>query len=268
MPGAPRDPQRHGFQLVEEALQISASDLICRWDEELSSKEEAQIRKWTQRRCSGEPFQYIVGHEWFWESCFAVGPGVFIPRPETEMLVELVLKNSGTQCRVAELGAGSGNIGISVLQQRPDWQWLAWEKNSASLPYLRENISSLLPSRAKYQLFVGDFFEGVLSLGEFDLLVTNPPYVASLSQEQLSPEVCCEPELALFGGEDGFSILEKLVCIAPHCLKSGGVFLAEIDPNHSDRVVEAMRKVGFCEIQIYQDVIGLDRVVSGRRVHG
>src|SRR5262249_25882763 len=125
------DPLLHMKQIVEFVLGWSSTDLYRHWEEDFPQDARARLEALLERLLRGEAFQYLTGEEWFWESRFRVGPGVLIPRRETELLVETLLADEpGSKVRVAELGAGSGNIGISVLQERPDWEWHAFELNA------------------------------------------------------------------------------------------------------------------------------------------
>ncbi len=257
------DPLLHMKQIAEAALDLPTSGLISRWEDPLSPPERARIETVLTRRLRGEPFQYIVGYEWFWDCRFAVGPGALIPRRETECLVEAALEHIPTTARVAELGAGTGVLGITCLRERPEWTWVAWENNPASLPYIQIN-QDLLPPFADYKLCKTDFFEGVVNEVRFDWVVANPPYVRRSELPKLSKEVRHEPAQALDGGESGLDILEKMIALAPRFLTSGGGLLLEIGSDQGPAAFELMQAAKLRDAAILKDYAGLDRVAFAR----
>lgn len=260
------DPLLHMKQLVEAALSIDTAELLRRYGSELLAADAERVEKLVLRRLSGEPFQYIVGYEWFWDSKFDVAPGVLIPRPETERLVELALERlPPRQTRVAELGAGTGAIGISLLKERPLWEWYAWEKSPEAWTFAHRNLAILHPP-GKYALVKGDFFAGVREHGPFDWFVANPPYVKRGDIAGLSREVRHEPAAALDGGESGLAIVKPLISLASEILNSGGGVLIEIGSDQGDAVLEHMKRSGLVECRIEKDLAGLDRVAYGRKV--
>lgn len=259
------DPLLHMKQLVEAGLGIDSTRLYLRWESELTPEELAKLEPMVERRLTGEPFQYIVGYEDFWKDRFRVGPGCLIPRRETEVLVERLLAVApASACRIAELGPGSGCIGISALREQPEWEWFAYELNPQSLTYLRTNRDALLPPNAAFHIVPGDFFELARKNAPFDWLVSNPPYVASGELPALSREVRHEPSLALDGGASGLETLEKLALEAKRLLKPRGSVLFEIgsDQGTSARVV--FEAAGLLDVSVIKDYAGLPRVIQAR----
>jgi release factor glutamine methyltransferase len=258
------DPMLHMKQILGAAISLSSLQFYSRWQEELTGQEVEEATRFLERRLQGEPFQYIVGYEWFWRSRFEVGPGVLIPRKETEHLVEELLKLEETSpMRLAELGAGSGNIGISVLLERADWEWHGFEINPDSIPYLGKNVGGLLPLEAKYFIHEGNFFDLAGVLAPFDIVVSNPPYIANSQLEKLSREVRSEPKLALVGGEKGTEILEHLAAHSWHFLKPQGLFITEIGSDQESDVRNLLTRVGFSSVEVLRDYSGLPRVAKG-----
>ncbi len=254
------DPLLHMKQIVEAGLGIDSSQLILRWESPLTEADHARCERLVERRLTGEPFQYIVGYEDFWKGRFAVGPGVLIPRPETEVLVALALQRLPQgPLEIAELGAGSGVIGISLLGERP-WTWHAWESNPASLPYLRQNIIGA----ANYHLYEGDFFAGVTTRAPVDWWIANPPYVTHSEIPRLSREVRHEPPQALDGGATGLECVTRMIEWAPKHLKPGGGILLEIGSDQGDAVLRLLKNTGFRDATIEKDLAGRDRVAYGR----
>jgi len=249
-------------QIIAASLGLNMTELYQRWTDDLNRDSETQVEVFLSRRLKGEPFQYIVGEESFWENTFAVGPGVLIPRPETELMVETLLaQESKGSCLVAELGAGTGNIGISVMKERPTWTWHAFEMSGAAMKYLRVNQSRCLPDSLSYFVYEEDFFAGINELPQMDWIVSNPPYLNASELSQVSKEVQHEPAEALLGGEDGYEVIEKLAVCARSRLRSGGKLFFEISEIQGAIVHRMLEECGFCPVIIMKDLRGLDRFV-------
>lgn len=260
------DPLLHMKQLVQFALGWDSSALHREWNTELSGDDLRKIEGPLARRLAGEPFQYITGQEEFWSLDFRVGPGVLIPRRETECLVEALLKvETRSEVRCAELGAGTGNIGIALLTERTAWEWHAFERNALTIPYLEQNRAALLPENASYHIHRGDFFSGIASLGFFDWIISNPPYVPTQDMNMLSKEVRHEPREALEGGECGVDILACLLTHSLGLLKEGGGIALEMDYRHGDRLTQLAGRLGYQSIQILPDYARLPRIFMARK---
>ncbi len=257
------DPALHMVQIAAAALNIEPSSVYLKWDEPIGSGAD-KIEAILKRRLTGEPFQYIVGYEWFWNSKFEVGPGVLIPRRETECLIEFILEKfpEGAQT-VVELGAGSGNIGVSALLERPAWRWHGYEISDDARKYLEKNVQTLAPGSA-YTVHPGDFFKqtpGTL----YDALVANPPYVPQGNLATLSKEVGHEPRLALDGGEKGMDVIEKLARIGKTLVRSGGFLVLEIGYDQEALGKLCLTSEGWLDVECRKDYAGLPRVLTGRR---
>lgn len=260
------DPKMHAHQILAFALGCSASHLYAHPERALSPVELSRLQRLVSRRVEGEPFQYLVGYEWFWESPFEVGQGVLIPRKETEILVEALLQFPETPAlKVAELGAGSGNIGISVLRRRPNWIWEGYEKNPDTLKYLSVNVTGLLGSRSGYRIIASDFFDISFSENSYDLVVSNPPYIVTSELSELSVEVKCEPRLALDGGESGLAVVEKYFDRALSMLKPGGLSFCEVGRGQAVVVAERLVQKGWERVTLLKDYAGIERVVSAQK---
>jgi release factor glutamine methyltransferase len=256
----------HTKRLVQFVKGWSASELVMHWHDPLHEEEIKQLDGMVEERVKGRPLQYLTQVEWFWNSPFAVGPGVLIPRPETEILVEKTLAlETRDRVRIAELGAGSGNIGISCLLERPKWEWYAFELNNDSIPYAEKNRDVLLPPDNEYGLITGDFFLRVRTLGRFDWIVANAPYVPQAEIDTLSLEVRCEPRVALDGGKDGVEILERLLEIGRDILVPGGRIALEYSPEQTPYLVEAANRHGYTHVSVFPDNAGKDRVLIAER---
>lgn len=259
------DYAEHANRLLRDLLEIDAAGILRRLDEPLSVSHEARLDEWLRRRASGEPLQYIAGKAPFWDADYSVGPGCLIPRPETERLVsELLHLEWRPEVSIAELGAGSGCIGIATLRERPRWRWDAFERSPAAAPYARANAAALLPTGAAYRLHESDFFVTAERFAPYDWIVSNPPYVPRRFFESLTAEVRAEPAEALDGGEDGLRVIEPLVRAATRWLKPHGGLLVEIDECERRSVPELFESSGFDRVTTYADYAGLPRVVYGR----
>ena len=262
------DPVLHAKQILSHLLGMEMSKVIGAWDDEIESSQlEPALSRFLERRLSGEPFQYITGHEWFWNSRFEVGPGVLIPRRDTEIIVEhtLSLFPANVSIRVAELGPGSGNIGISLLQERPSWHWFAIEKNPESVPYLERNRAQNLPPSAGYFFIVGDFFEEAAKQAPYDLIISNPPYISTEEMKTLPLEVQYEPRLALESGAKGLDTIAQLAQQSLNWLAPGGLLVTEIGAFQEKSVMEIFSHEGYVGPVCIRDYAGLPRVASGAR---
>lgn len=256
------DPKQHAEQLVLRTLNLTSTELFLKKNESLLSSDLSKLDQVLERRILGEPLQYILGFEYFYESSFQVGPGCLIPRKETELLVDEILSfQPKLPLRVAELGAGSGNIGISVMLKRPEGQWRAFEINPSSAMYAKKNAEKLLSKQQGYFLHEEDFFEGVHKFSPYDVLVSNPPYISSKEYEALPIEVKKEPELALKAENEGFEVIKKLIEAIPCLLKPGGLFLCEIGASQGE-ILNAEFKGSFEKFEILKDLAGLSRVLK------
>lgn len=230
----------------------------------ISRDQENQIDSMLQRRREGYPLQYILEHWEFWGLDFKVGPGVLIPRPDTEILVETVLKKiQGIKNPViVDLCSGSGCIAISIAKERPDSKIYAIEKSTEAYRYLTYNINynkvtNVKPIKADVLEFDTDFEE------RFDLIVSNPPYIPSEEIKNLSVEVLYEPTLALDGGNDGLEFYRGILNFWLPKLKNGGGIAVEVGYNQASLVKEIFEKSGLTAINLVKDLNNIDRVVAG-----
>ncbi|NBX75998.1 MAG: peptide chain release factor N(5)-glutamine methyltransferase, partial [Proteobacteria bacterium] len=257
------DSHQHAEQIVLRTLNLSPTELFLKKDQALKSSDLEKLKSVLERRLSGEPLQYILGFEYFYESKFEVGPGCLIPRRETELLVDEVLGfELSRSLKVSELGAGTGNIGISVLLKRQNIEWHAFEINSESAVYTKKNIAVLLPKNSQYFLHGEDFFEGAGRFSPYDVIVSNPPYISFEEYAELSQEVKQEPELALKAGEEGLDVIRKLVSRIPVLLKPGGLFLCEIGASQEEKVKQEFNRGPWDHFEILKDLAGHPRVLK------
>lgn len=217
------------------------------------------------RRVEGEPLQYITGLAGFRRLELAVGPGVFVPRPESEVLVEHVLGRVPEGGTVVDLGTGSGAIALAIADERPDAKVLATEASREALEWAHINKEKL---QLNVDLLEGDLFAPLPEAirGQVDVVVSNPPYIADDERSALPADVLDhEPHIALFSGSDGTTIIERIAPGASGWLRHGGWLLIEISPHLQTIVPRVLREYGYEEINVYPDLTHSPRVVEARR---
>ena len=259
------DPRREGRILLAHLLNIDEISLRLAPDREVDSQTAEAFAALCARRAAGQPLQYLLGQWEFYGLPFAVGPGVLIPRPETELLVDLALeKLAGKENpAVADLCSGSGCIAVAVAKNLPTTHVTAVELSPKALPYLRRNIAQ---NQAAVEVVEGDVLQPDLLAGRcFDLILSNPPYINDSEMAQLQPEVCHEPEMALWGGSDGLTFYAALPGICHPLLRPGGWLAFEIGYTQQQAVEELLAAAGYRNICCQKDLSGLPRVVMGQR---
>ncbi|MEY4991000.1 MAG: peptide chain release factor N(5)-glutamine methyltransferase [Actinomycetota bacterium] len=255
------------YWLLCHAAGVSKAELMTRMSLDLGLDEQAHesFLMLLKRRVKREPLQHIIGTAGFLDFEVRVGPGVFIPRPETESLVVLSLEliKDVESPKVLEVGSGSGVIPIAISRVRPDAEVIAVEASTEALPYLRQNLSDLAPS---VSLRPGMFPDAAFDLvNQVDLLVSNPPYIPQHAIP-LEPEVYLhDPELALYSGEDGLDVIRDLVAIGFDLLVPGGSIAIEHADSQSDAIVELLLAQGYQEVVAHKDLTGRFRLVSARK---
>lgn len=223
---------------------------------------EETFWKLLDRRCAHEPLQYLTGVAYFRHLELQVGPGVLVPRPESELLVEAVLKNIETRegaVSVVDLGAGSGALTLAIATEAPSTHLIAVEKDRAAVEWLRKNVSRIDETVRILEMDVEDALDGV----KCDVVIANPPYIPD-GQELPKDVADHEPAIALFGGPDGMDIPRRFINAAARLLKSGGFLAIE---HHEDQQVDIAAAMvhAFDEIQIHNDLVGRPRFTTGVR---
>lgn len=225
----------------------------------LGNTDEETIDAVLSRRIGGEPLQYILGEWEFYDLPFYVGEGVLIPRPDTETLAEFAIDKAGTEeITCMDLCSGSGCLAITVDKHCPNATVFAMELSDEAFSYLEKNIER---NASSVRAVKGDVLED--DFGEFDLIISNPPYIKTKDLDILQKEVQREPRMALDGGEDGLSFYRKIAEIwVPH-LKRGGTLAVEIGIGQGDDVKKLLEKAGLENIGSLNDLSGIERVVFG-----
>jgi release factor glutamine methyltransferase len=250
--------------LVEAAAGASRTDIIADPHRTLSDEQEAVLEDFIARRERREPVSHILGRKGFWKIMLQVNADVLTPRPDTETVVELVLRDlpEGKAFSVLDLGVGSGAILLAILAERPAGKGLGVDVSDEALAVARENAANL-GLAGKVALLRGDWTRG-LGDASFDLVVSNPPYIRSAEIEGLAPEVRDhEPRLALDGGADGLDAYRELAPEILRVLKPGGRFAVEIGFDQATEVEALFKAAGAQGLATHKDLANRDRVVAG-----
>jgi len=256
------ESRREAASLLAFVLAKTAVFLIAHPEYVLTDEDQARYQDILRRRSGREPFHYIIGRKEFYGLDFHVEPGVLIPRPETELLVESVVRTLGpmTHPKFLEIGVGSGCISVSVLFNLPTANAVAVDLSERAISVSAANAHRHHVGD-RLRLIRGDIFDGVSE--NFDLIVSNPPYIPDLDLASLQPEVSkFEPHEALFGGQDGLSIIRRIINGAPRFLKPGGSITLEIGFGQADAVAEMFRQSVWSNADFIQDLQGINRIVT------
>lgn len=226
---------------------------------EITAAQEERIREIEKKRCEGIPLQYIFGKWEFYGYEFFVGEGVLIPRPETELLVDIAVENLTKDSIMLDLCSGTGCIPIACAKET-GCKAYAVELYDKAFSYLEKNIAhnSAAVTAVKGDALDNSHFDGVM----FDAIFSNPPYLTEEEMKELQREVCHEPETALYGGEDGLDFYRQLFTLWKPRLKSGGIFAVEVGDRQGEQVKTLMEEAGFTA-EIIPDLQGIGRVVKG-----
>jgi release factor glutamine methyltransferase len=242
--------------------------LYVQYNEPLTDDERTVMRDLVRRRAQSEPVAYLVGHREFFGLEFRVTPDVLIPRPETETLVleAVTLGKQQSQARVLDLGTGSGCIAISVAANVPDAVVTATDMHHRALEIARENAARH-GLAARLRFLEGDLFAPLPADEQFDIIASNPPYVADGEMETLPPDVRLhEPAHALRAGPQGLDVITRLIAAASPHLAAGGSLLLEIAPEQAPAVRALLEKTGAFEpSRTIKDPFGKERVIAARR---
>lgn len=255
--GATRDAR----WLLAHVLKIDPGVLTGRLNEVLTREQMTAFEATIAARVARQPVSQITGKREFWGREFLVTQDVLDPRPDTETLISVAL--SGEFNTLLDLGTGSGAILVTLLAERPTAQGQGTDLSQAALGIAQKNAERLgVSARAVFQ--TADWFAGIE--GQFDLIVSNPPYIALEEMPGLAPEVrLWEPELALTDQADGLNAYRAIAKTALSYLLPGGRLIVEIGATQRDQVQRLFQQAGFVDIAIHVDLNGLDRVVSARK---
>ncbi len=259
----PREARLEAQILLCRALGQARSYLVSHDRDPLSPRLAADFIALLERRLKGEPIAYILGEREFHSLRFKVTPDVLIPRPETELLAELALARlpPGRPCRVLDLGTGSGAVAITLALHRPHCEVLAVDQSAAALEVARENARTL--GAGKIRFMQSDWY-GALAEEKFDLLVSNPPYIAADDPHLAQGDVRFEPDEALVSGVDGLDAIRVIVRGAPAHLNAAGWLLFEHGYDQAADCRALLRQAGFSRVSSSRDLSGIERVTYGQ----
>ncbi len=251
--------------IAADIVGVSNSMLRVMNDFEVSDDKVSLAESYASRRLNGEPLQYILGMWEFYGNSFYVGEGVLIPRPETEMLVDIALDFLRHRLNPVciDLCSGSGCIGISVAKAVKNADVTLFEKSDKAFEYLKKN--AMLNSTDNIKAVKGDLFDGCKQLEGFkcDILLSNPPYIRSDIIPTLQKEVQSEPVMALDGGEDGLDFYRSIADKWFSCVKPNGMVAVEIGEEQGVQVKSIFEKCFSC-VNVIKDLYGNDRVVTAK----
>lgn len=263
--------------LLQAVLQVNRAHLLTHPEQILNTEQQAHYAKLFERRLSGEPIAYILGEREFYGLNFRVTPATLIPRSDTELLVELALgkipspptplpltgeggRQAGRGFRVLDLGTGSGAIALSIAHARPEAEVTAVDASPEALEVARENAQRL--NIANVRLLHSDWFSG-LTGERFDLIVSNPPYIAENDAHLAQGDLRFEPRAALASGADGLDDIRRIVAGAKQHLNADGWLLFEHGYDQAERARELLRQNGYSGVFSACDLSGIERVSGG-----
>ena len=247
--------------LLADLLQVSRSYLFTFPERELTVAEITDFEKRIEQRQKNIPIAYIIGHKEFWSLDLIVTRDTLIPRPETELLVECVLQQiAGPKKKVADLGTGSGAIALALAHERPSWEIHATDASFEALEIAKLNAARLKISNIIFHQ--GSWFAAFSFDEKFDVIVSNPPYIAP--DDPHLESLNDEPRSALTADENGLKELRHIIIHAKNYLQPGGHLLLEHGFMQANEIRNIFANIGYSDINTYQDLAGLDRVTGGR----
>lgn len=255
------DPEFEAGVLLEDIGGQAPAAVQLRPETELSEERAAAVAKAAKRRSGGYPLQYIIGSWDFYGRRFACGEGVLIPRAETELLCECVIKYFAKRSapRIVDLCSGTGCIAITLAKEIPGAKVTAVELYDGAMKYLKQNNAAFGGCVSAVQ---GD---ALVPFGEFDCVVSNPPYVAAEEMPTLQREVLAEPETALLGGEDGLDFYRAIAKNWYEHIAPGGFIAFEIGETQGRAVENLLKENGYYGVSVWEDYAGLDRIVTAMK---
>jgi release factor glutamine methyltransferase len=249
--------------LLCHATGLSRVQLITQAERPLSLDEAGRLSALVQRRLDGEPIAYIVGHREFFGLDFQVNDAVLIPRPDTELIVELALERLPDGGRMLDMGTGSGAIAVAAAHTRPDARVTALDVSEAALQVAQRNAAA---NGARVRFLRSDWFGALDADARFELIASNPPYIAAGDTHLSQGDLRFEPTGALTDHADGLSALRIIIDGSPRHLEPGGWLLLEHGYDQAEDVRSLLTDGGFVDVQSWRDIAGIERTSGGRFV--
>ena len=260
------NPQLDSEILLSSSIKRDKKYIILNPKELINSEQSEKFKSLIERRKKGEPIAYLINKKDFWKNEFFVNKDVLIPRPDTELLIEQVLKiySKKSQIQVLDIGTGSGCILLSIIKERPNFYGTGIDVSKKSINVSKINTKQLnLTNRVKFIHSSVDNFNN----GKYDIIVSNPPYIEQLSLKYLEKDVVnFEPKLALSGGFDGFSKIRKVINKASILIKKNGKFILEIGFNQKNKVKKILKEEGFYVNKAIKDYGNNDRCIISTKI--
>ncbi len=253
--------------LLAHVLGKSREFLITWPETDLSESEQQAFINLLEQRVLGHPIAYLIGSRAFWNFDLVVSPDVLIPRPETELLVELILEQLDTNKHLlADLGTGSGALALALASERENWQIVATDSSAAALSIAKHNALNLKLSNIDFRQ--GSWIEalkGDKNNELFDAIVSNPPYIDESDEHLGQGDVRFEPVQALVANDEGLSDIKLIATQAHDRLKPGAILLMEHGYQQGEAVRQLLKQSKYSDIQTYKDLAGLERATMARR---
>jgi release factor glutamine methyltransferase len=248
-----REDVEDASKLLGLAINKTQEQLFANLDYEINSSEFIKFLSLVDQRKDGKPFAYIKGSQGFYDNEFLVSPSTLIPRPETELLIDIAIDSldSEKKIKVLDLGTGSGIIAITLSQQYPKWEVSASDQSSEALSLAKLNAKSPI------NFYYGSWFEP-LPKKKFDLIVSNPPYISK--KDPHLKDLRFEPMEALISGNDGLEDIRLIISQSPQYLNKGGLLLLEHGYDQKDRIIELLGD-SFKNIKTFKDLNEVDRAI-------
>ena len=260
------NPQLDSEILLSDSIKRDKKHIILNPKEILNSEQLVKFKSLIERRKKGEPIAYLINKKEFWKDEFFVNKDVLIPRPDSELIIEQVLKIylKDVQLQVLDIGTGSGCILLSILKERSNFYGTGIDISKKSINVSKFNAKQLnLTNRVKFFHSSVDNFNN----GKYDIIVSNPPYIEQLSLKYLERDVVnFEPKLALSGGFDGFSKIRKVINKASILIKKNGKFILEIGFNQKNKVIKILKEEGFYVNKAIKDYGNNDRCIISTKI--
>jgi len=260
------NPQLDSEILLSDSIKKDKKHIILNPKEILNLEQLRKFKSLIERRKKGEPIAYLVNKKEFWKDEFFVNRDVLIPRPDTELIIEQVLKiySKTSKLQVLDIGTGSGCILLSILKERSNFYGTGIDISKKSINISKFNAKRLnLTNRAKFFHSSVDNYKN----GKYDLIVSNPPYIEKLNLKYLEKDVVnFEPKLALSGGFDGFSKIRKVISKASVLVKKNGKFILEIGFNQKNKVIKILKEEGFYVNKAIKDYGNNDRCIISTKI--
>ena len=260
------NPQLDSEILLSNSIKRDKKHIILNPKEVLNSEQLEKFKSLIERRKKGEPIAYLINKKEFWKDEFFVNKDVLIPRPDSELIIEQVLKiySKDDQLQILDIGTGSGCILLSILKERSNFYGTGIDISKKSINVSKFNAKQLnLTNRVKFFHSSVDNFNN----GKYDIIVSNPPYIEQLSLKYLEKDVVnFEPKLALSGGFDGFSKIRKVINKASILIKKNGKFILEIGFNQKNKVIKILKEEGFYVNKAIKDYGNNDRCIISTKI--